>query len=86
MQSAQSLLLQQQLLGIPATEAIFESLLFNNPCMVLESPNKENISNVVPNDIPFSALNALLNLSLDAVLQADLNLFYKNVTNIPKGN
>ena len=29
--------------------------------MVLESPNKENISNVVPNDIPFSALNALLN-------------------------
>ena len=43
-QSAQSLLLQQQLLGIPATEAIFESLLFNNPCMVLESPNKENIN------------------------------------------
>ena len=67
-QSAQS---WQQLLGMPAREVIFESLLFNNPCMVFESPNKENISNVVPNDIPFSALNGLLNLSLDAVLQAD---------------
>ena len=52
-------------------EAVFESILFNNPYMVLESPNKENISNVVPNDIPFSALNALLNLSLDAVLQVE---------------
>ena len=28
-------------------EAIFESLLFDNPCMVLESPNKGNISYVV---------------------------------------
>lgn len=28
-------------------EAIIESLLFNNPCMVLECPNKENISYVV---------------------------------------
>ena len=45
--------------------------------MVLESPNKENISNVVPNDIPFSALNALLNLSLDAVLKADSISFIK---------
>ena len=83
-QSAQSLLLQQQLLGIPAREAIFESLLFNNPCMVLESPNKENISNVVPSDIPFSALNALLNLILDAVLQGDWSSFTKMLQTFQK--
>lgn len=31
----------------------------------------DGTNNNMPTDIPFSALNALLNLSFDAVLQAD---------------
>ena len=28
-------------------DTIFESLLFSNPCTIIESPNKDNISYVV---------------------------------------
>ena len=62
LQEFRSLLHECSFIALTATaardtrEAIFESLLFNNPCMVLESPNKENISYVVPKDIPFSDL------------------------------
>ena len=28
-------------------ETIFESLLFSNPCTIIESPNKDNISYIV---------------------------------------
>ena len=62
LQEFRSLLHECSFIALTATaardtrEAIFESLLFNNPCMVLESPNKENISYVVQKDIPFSDL------------------------------
>ena len=62
LQEFRSLLHECSFIALTATaardtrEAIFESLLFNNPCMVLESPNKENISYMVSKDIPFSDL------------------------------
>jgi len=50
-------------------EAIFESLLFNNPCMVLESPNKENISYVVHYMAKTSSLSDYLSWIADELIE-----------------
>ena len=75
LQEFRSLLPECPFIALTATatrdtrEAIFESLLFNNPCMVLESPNKENISYVVHYMKKTSSLSEYLSWIADEVIE-----------------
>lgn len=75
LQEFRSLLPECPFIALTATgtrdtrETIFESLLFNNPCMVLESPNKENISYVVYYMKKTSSLSDYLSWIADEVIE-----------------
>jgi len=75
LQEFRSLLPECPFIALTATatrdtrEAIFESLLFNNPYMVLESPNKENISYVVHYMAKTSSLSDYLSWIADEAIE-----------------